>query len=176
MSTYPLRLKFLEIARSNVGKRELGRNQGSWIKQLWPATSYPDGYEERQPYCAAAMAWVLQNWLKDPAVLKALNLTAAQAEKWRCKSASCFRADYSWESWARQNSLLLPKTTQVLHAGDLIIYSHSHIETYVDDLPKNCFTAIGYNTSGGEADREGDGCWEEARARTRIRSIIRLLP
>ena len=175
MSTYELRKKFLAIARTNVGKVETSRNQGSWIKQLWPSTNYPEGHDERQPYCAAGMAWVLQNWLKDPAVLKALGLTAAQAEKWRCKSASCFRSDYSWEGWARQNSLLLPKTTKVFHAGDLIVYSFSHIEAYVDDLPGGGFTAIGYNTDSG-GSRDGDGCWEKPRSRAKIRSIIRLLP
>lgn len=182
MSTFELRKKFLAIARTNVGKLETSRNQGSWIKPLWTATDYPGGYEERQPYCAASVAWVLREWLKDPEVLKALNLTAAQAEKWRCKSASCFRADNSWESWARQNSLLLPKTTAVLHAGDLIIYSFSHIEMYVDDLPDGKFIAIGYNTGGGPVSpdgtvsRDGDGCFEKPRSRAKIRSIIRMLP
>lgn len=175
MSTFELRKKFVAIARTNVGKLESSRNNGSWIKPLWTATSYPAGYEERQPYCASGVAWALREWLKDPEVLKALNLTAAQAEKWRCKSASCFRADNSWETWARQNSLLLPKTTAVLHAGDLIIYSFSHIETYVTDLPDGKFTAIAYNSDSG-GSRDGDGCFEKPRTRAKIRSIIRMLP
>ena len=175
MSTYELRKKFLAIARTNVGKTESSRNNGSWIKPLWTATNYPGGYAERQPYCCAGMAWALREWLKLPEVLKAFKFTPAQAEARRCKSASCFRADYSWESWARASDLLLPKNTEVLHAGDLIIYSFSHIEAYVDDLPDRKFMAIGYNTNSA-GSRDGDGCWEKPRSRAQIRSIIRLLP
>ncbi len=175
MSTYELRKDFLSIARSNVGNVEVSKNRSPWIKPLWPATTYPGGYIERQPYCAAGMAWSLREWLKCPDVREAFGFTVAQAELWRCKSASVFAAAHSWESWAHQRGLLIPKTTEVLHAADLIIYSFSHIEAYVDDLPDRKFMAIGYNTNSA-GSRDGDGCWEKPRSRAKIRSIIRLLP
>lgn len=174
MSTLALRQKFVAIARQNCGKKETSRNQAPWIKVLWPATSYPSGYEERQPYCAAGVAWTLREWLKDPDVLQALGMTPARADVWRCKSASCFRAKGSWLDWARTNGLQILKKDDNFHTGDLIIYDYSHIEIYVDDLPGGRFTAIGYNTDDA-AGRDGDGCFEKPRSRAKIKAVIRLL-
>jgi hypothetical protein len=176
VSTYALRQKFLEIARTNVGKKEVTRNQAPWIRQLWPATNYPLGYYYREPYCAAGMAWTLQKWLEIPEVLQALNMTPAKAEAWRCKSASVFRnKSNSWSTWARQKNLTILGADANFHAGDLIIYTFSHIEAYVDDLPKKRFMAIGYNTNEA-GSRDGNGCWEKPRSRDEILEVIRILP
>lgn len=175
MSTYELRKQFCAIARRNVGKVETSRNQGAWIRPLWGATNYPGGYEERQPYCAAGVAWTLREWLKLPEVLRAFGFRSEQAEKWRCKSASCYKATYSWLNWAETLGLPILEKDAVFHTGDLVIYGYSHIEIYVDDLPRGSFTAIGYNTNAA-GSRDGDGCFEKARTRKDILAVIRLLP
>ena len=184
MSTYDIRKKLIDIARRDVGKTEVSRNQAPWIKKYWAATNYPHGHDERQPYCAASLCYDVREWLKIPEVRKALGMSVFQAEIWRCKSASCFKDTYSWESWANNNGLLLKNPTKaILHAGDIVIYKHSHIELYVKDVdPSNQttgdFWAIGANTdSGGSAD--GDGKWEKRRKRLGpqgIRNVIRILP
>jgi len=174
-NTYELRKKLVEIARRNVGKTEVTRNQAPWIKPLWTATSYPEGHAERQPYCAAGMAWALREWLKLPEVLKALKMTPAQAEKWRCKSASVFHAgDNSWLGWARAKGLDIYGPKANFHTGDFIIYNYSHIEMFVDDLEQGAIQCIGYNTDPG-AGRDGDGCWEKPRHRGKIQCAIRIL-
>lgn len=173
MSTLALRKQLIEIHRQNVGKVEVSRNVAPWIAPLWAATSYKNGMANREPYCAAGMAWGLREWLKLPAVLAALKMTPQQAEQWRCKSALAF----GWGHWARDKKLpFIPKFGN-FHTGDIIVYSFSHIEIYVDDDidggPK--FTAIGYNTNGA-GSRDGDGCWEKTRSRANIKEVFRLLP
>lgn len=175
MTTFPIRQKLVEIARRNVGKTEDSKNQAPWIKPLWAATEYPSGMESRQPYCAAGVAWAVRQWLKIPDVLHALNLTPEKAEAWRCKSSSCFRAGQgSWEGWAKARGLTISKYDE-LHAGDLIIYSFSHIEIYVTDLADGRMTCIGYNTNAA-GSRDGEGCFEKPRSRSQIRTVIRMLP
>lgn len=174
MSTLAVRKQLVAIARQNVGKVEVTRNQAPWIEKLWTATNYPQGHDERQPYCAAGMAWTLREWLKLPEALAALQMTPERADIWRCKSASCFRDANSWSRWATRHGLQRLGPQDNFHTGDLVIYNYSHIELYVDDLPGGKFLAIGYNTDSG-ASRDGDGCWEKSRSRTRIREVFRLL-
>jgi hypothetical protein len=171
-TTFELRKKLCAIARRNVGKTEVTRNRAPWIAPLWKATSYPDGMSNKEPYCAAGMAWCLKLWGEEnPDVLKALKLTPAKFEKWRCKSAGAF----AWQHWAEDKGLQILGEGDNFHAGDLVIYEFSHIEMYVDDLPGKSFTAIGYNT-GMTGSRDGEGCVEKPRARHSIKSVIRILP
>lgn len=176
MSTLALRQKYIDIARPFVGKTETSRNQAAWIKPLWSATNYPEGYADREPYCAAGQAWVLREWLKIPEVLEALKLTPAKAEVWRCKAASVYRnKSNSWSTWARQKKLTIIGKNDNFHTGDLIIYSFSHIEVYTGDLPKTRFNALGFNTSE-LGSRDGNGAWEKPRSRDEILEVIRILP
>jgi hypothetical protein len=178
MSTYDLRLKLLEIARLDRNKVEVTKNQAPWIAKLWPATTYPNGMENREPYCAAGVAYCVKQWLLEEEVREALGFTTvAQGEKWRCKSASVYKADDSWLNWAKKTEgvTVLPKTC-ILHAGDLAVYSYSHIEMVTDDdnTTTGAFLAIGYNTDkAGSAD--GEGCYEKPRNRAKIKNFIRLL-
>lgn len=179
MITYHIRQHFIDIARRDVGRRETTHNRAPWIEKLWTATNYDEGMKDRQPYCAAGMAYCLREWGKLPDVLAALNMTAAQFEKWRCKSASVFSANYNWVDWARGKGLqfINPRTGN-LHTGDLVVYKYSHIEVYVDDsatLAPDGFDAIGYNTDDA-AGRDGDGCFEKPRTRAKLLHVIRILP
>ena len=172
MSTYPLRKKLIDIARRDVGKTEQSKNRAPWIAKLWPATSYPEGYNNREPYCAAGLAYCLREWILLPDVLAALKMTVSGAQKWRCKSARAF----DWEDWAREKGLqILPKNC-ILKASDIVIYSYSHIELVSDDdgTDRGPFTAIGYNTNAA-GSRDGEGCYEKPRNRSKVKCFIRLL-
>lgn len=178
MSTFNLRQKLIDIARKDVGKTEVTKNQAPWIAKYWPATTYPNGMQDRAPYCAAAQAYCVREWLKIPAVLSAFGMSASEAEKWRCKSASVFKASDSWLNWAKQAKgvKVLPKNS-ILHTGDMVIYSYSHIEVVVDDDGGTTgpFIAIGMNTDSG-GSRDGEGCYEKPRSRSSVKNFIRLLP
>ena len=178
-NSYELRKRFIDIARRDRGKVESTKNQAEWIRKLWPATTLGmTGYIDRQPYCAAGMAYCLREWVHDPEVQKALGLTSdAAAEQWRCKSASVMNDPHSnWVKWAKQNSLIILQPTCILHAGDLAVYKHSHIECVTDDdnTPTGPFVAIGYNTNAS-GSRDGEGCFEKPRNRSTVELFIRIL-
>ncbi len=169
-NTFHLRWNLVEIALLDVGKTETSRNQAPWIKKLWPATSYgAEGFANREPYCAAGQCYLQQQWLKDPAVLAALGMTAAQAEVWRCKSAAAF----GWLEWARDKNLLVfhPGDGTALHTGDIMVFEKSHIELVVDDT--HGLQTIGYNT--GSDLRDGEGCCQKRRNPNLARAFIRVL-
>jgi len=174
MSTYNLRQQLLTIARKDVGKVEETKNQAPFIKKLWPATTYPEGYANREPYCAAGVAYCVQQWLLSEQVRKALGLTVDGAEKWRCKSA----AVSGWVSWAKKTKgvKVLPKNC-ILHAGDLAVYEFSHIELVVDDdnTETGPMVCIGFNTDEA-GSRDGQGCWQKPRSRSQVQCFIRMLP
>jgi len=171
MNTYSLRQKLVDIARKDVGKMEATRNQGEAMKRFWPATSYPEGYANRDPYCAAGVAYWVREWLKDPEVLAALGMTAKTAEAWRCKSAAAF----GWYDWAKKKGLLTmgDGMENTLHTGDLMVFDCSHIGIVCTDKGSNVYT-IEANTGPG-GGRDGDGIFAKSRLRREARNFIRLL-
>lgn len=178
MSTYPLRLQLVNIARRDKDKTEVTKNQAPWIKKLWTGTNYPDGMENREPYCAAGVCYCVMRWLENPEVLKALKLTPAQAEKWRPKSASVYKAGKnSLLGWAKAapGVQVLGKNV-ILKMGDILIYGKSHTEFCTDDdnTTTGPLVAIGYNTDASGA-RDGEGCFEKPRSRKDLINVIRIL-
>lgn len=172
MSTFALRQLLIDIARKDVGQTETSRNRGPAIQKFWPATSYPEGYANREPYCAAAVAYWVREWLKLPEVAAAFGKTPSQLETWRCKSAAAF----GWLDWAKKKGLLVMSDSPdvTLHTGDLMIFDMSHIGIVHDDSGSNVFT-IEANT-GPSGGRDGDGIWEKTRNRSLARAFVRLLP
>ena len=51
----------VEIAESQLGITESSKNHGEGIAKFWEATNYPDGYANREPYCAAAVCWIVRS-------------------------------------------------------------------------------------------------------------------
>lgn len=171
MSTFNLRKRLVDIALRDVGQTEVSRNQSPTIRKFWPATSYPSGHSERQPYCAAAVCYWVMEWLKDPEVLAAFGMTAAAAEKWRCKSPAAF----GWTTWARDKGLLVmgDSMKNVLHTGDIMVFDMSHIGIVTDDSANRVMT-IEANT-GASGGRDGEGIFQKNRTREIARDFIRLL-
>lgn len=171
MSTFALRKRLIDIAKKDVGSREVSRNRGPAISKFWPTTLYPEGYKDRAPYCAAAMCYWVKEWLKDPEVLAALKMTPDQARLWRCKSAAAF----GWLSWAKNHRLesFSVASGKEIHTGDIVVFGFSHIGLVVDDSPGQIKT-IEANT-GPDGERDGDGVWEKTRTLKDVRAFIRLL-
>ena len=171
MSTLALRKKLIDIALRDVGQLETSRNRGPAIKKFWPATTYPEGYKDRQPYCAAAVCYWVREWLALPEVAAAFGKTPAQLDAWRCKSAAAF----GWLEWAKRREVhvLSDSILNNLHAGDLMVFDMSHIGVVADDSGQNVYT-IEANT-GASGGRDGDGIFQKVRSRTLARGFIRLL-
>jgi hypothetical protein len=171
MSNLAIRQALVEIARRDVGKVEQTRNRAPWIQRYWTATTLPNGHAERQPYCAAAVAYWVREWLRLPEVLDALKMTPAGAERWRCKSPAAF----AWLDWAnaRRLEVLSDRPTERLRVGDLMVFDISHIGIVRDDDGGAVYT-IEANTGNGSV-RDGDGCFERVRTRAQARAFIRLI-
>jgi hypothetical protein len=123
------------------------------------------------------MCWALREWLKNPDVLEELGLNAKEAEKWRCKSASVYKAPKdNWLYWAERAGAQILGPDDTLHTGDFVIYKRSHIDLAVDDTELYPdFYSIGYNTSSGGFSRDGEGCFEKLSSRGDVMHFIRLL-
>jgi hypothetical protein len=171
MSNLAIRRALVEIARRDVGKVEVTRNRAPWIAKYWPATTLPNGHADRQPYCAAAVAYWVREWLRLPEVMDALKMTPAGAERWRCKSPAAF----AWLDWAaaRKLEVLSDRPTERLRVGDLMIFDISHIGIVRADDTNGVYT-IEANTGNGSI-RDGDGCFERVRTRSQARAFIRLI-
>lgn len=175
MSTFDLRKRLINIASQDVGQLETSRNQGPAIKKFWPATSYPEGYRERQPYCAAAVCYWVREWLKDTevavAVCEQYDILPRNLHNWRCKSAAAF----GWLDWAKRREVqtLSDSMLNTLHTGDIMVFDMSHIGIVADDSKQLVYT-IEANT-GASGGRDGDGIFQKARQRPLARAFIRIL-
>lgn len=172
MSTFALRKKLVAIAEKDVGRTEVSPNRSPTIARYWPATNYPGGYANREPYCAAAVCYWVRQWLALPDVRKAFDMTAQRLEAWRCKSPLAF----GWLEWAKAKGLtILPDDmSQVLHTGDLMVFDMSHIGIVYDD--ENTIVKTIEANTGPSGGRDGDGIWKKERTRSLARAFIRLLP
>jgi len=171
LSTLAVRHQLIAIADKDVGQTETSRNHGPAIPKFWTATSYPEGYENREPYCAAAVCYWVCEWLKIPAVQQAFGKTDEQLEQWRCKSASAF----GWRDWAKEHGvrILSDSPSEILHTGDIVVFGFSHVGIVYDDKGDRIYT-IEANT-GATGGRDGDGIFRKDRPREVARCFIRLL-
>lgn len=166
---YELRKKLVDIAAAKVGTKEKTRNSGKQIIEFQRATNLEG---TSWPWCAAFMCWCIREWGKDPEVLKALNKTPAQFEKWRPKTAAAF----GFEDWAMKSGLLVMTDSQQndLKTGDLMVFDSSHIGIVETDKGTKVFTIEG--NTGPSGGNDGDGVWQKVRNRKEARSFIRILP
>jgi hypothetical protein len=164
----------VNIATRDLDKREQTSNRAPWIKKLWPLTDYPEGYDERAPYCAAGMCYVLAAWIEElkrsGELVATLGMTGAQAERWRCKSA----AAWEWMDWADRRGAKSFPESEPAKKGDFVVFDFHHIGMVVADHGETIST-IEYNTNEG-GSREGDGCLLKARRRQDVQRFIRVIP
>lgn len=153
--------RIVEIAETQLGIVETSRNQGDGIAKYWEATNYPDGYENREPYCAAAVCWIVREAMaKIPWTFK------------RPQSATAFGfEDWSLKQDASTNTKRNPRGD--IQPGDLVIFKFSHIGVAVSNVDKTGhFRCIEANT-GPNGERDGDGVWKKRRHIDLVRSRIR---
>jgi hypothetical protein len=149
----------IKIAESQLGIFETSKNHGEGIAKYWTATTYPDGYDNREPYCAAAVCWMVR---------EAGKFTDAT----RPKTASA----YGFESWAEKNGLKLSKHPSSVKAGQIVIFSFSHIGICVKETDfRGNFETIEANTSQQGvtgSQRDGGGVWRRSRNLSLVRSTV----
>ena len=151
----------VEIAKAELAKRvrETSKNQGPEIAKYWTATNYPDGFKNREPYCAAFVCWVVKQACAGVANRPFTLPTSPVA--------------YDLEIWARANAkkgVGLPVTPR---AGDLFtLATASHCGVVVGVEGAKVQTAEA-NTDG-TGGRDGDGDYFRVRPISSIRRFIRI--
>lgn len=153
-----------EIARGEVGVREVGNNGGARVREYQAATwLVPAPW----PWCAALVCWVFRE-------AQGLSMPLAAIPRPRTAGA------WDFENWARQQRthgvrLIKPLVGEIL-AGDILVYTFSHIGIAASGAPATAsrVQTVEGNTNAGGA-REGDGVYLRDRARSQIRSVIRVL-
>jgi hypothetical protein len=154
----------IQAAQSKVGNTyETSENQGPGLQELWTATEYPNGYNDRAPWCAAFVCWAV----KQSGVFDEAN---------RPKSASAFKGG-GYEEWARNKSSVVKLNTRPakVYAGDLVIFSFSHIGIATSDSDANGkFNTIEGNTNAA-GSREGNGAYAKTRSISSVRSTCTII-
>lgn len=165
--------KLAEIARSQVGTKEVGgNNKGAKIRVYQASTNLDPA---PWPWCAAFCCWTIEQWLKSGEVTKWLNLKNTSPSQWRPRTAAAF----GFIEWARKR----PSTCQVLpetaipKVGDLAIFDFSHIGIVVE-VNKGSFKAVEGNTNqrGTRDSDSGDGVWLKTRKNSLVRAFVRIHP
>lgn len=121
-------------AELNAGVIETSKNQGPGIEKYWSATSYTSGYRDRKPWCAAFGCWII----KQSGVLP---------ENIRPKTASA----YGFKQWAQttgRDYCRLSFNPRTISAGDIVVYSHSHLAIAIENSIGNSVLVIDGNGSG----------------------------
>ena len=149
----------IDIALTQIDVHETSKNHGEGIEKYWTATSYPEGYADRQPYCAACMCWVARE-------------SGIFTEKERPKSASAF----GWESWGDEcKKVKVNRKPSKIHKGEFVIFSFSHIGLATSDSDnQGNFSTIEANT-GPSGGRDGDGVYKKTRNISVVRSTISIV-
>jgi len=163
-----LQAAILDIAVSQVGVREgVSNNTGADIIKYQRATWLAPA---AWPWCAAFCSWVLQEALK-----RTYGVTPPFKH---CQDASA----YGWETWALKHITggklrgfqLLTEDKPAL-PGDFVTFDFSHIGIVVNDIGATIQTIEGNTNGKGERDSiTGDGVWRKTRARSLVKSFIRL--
>lgn len=150
----------ISAAQGELAVRETSRNRGPGIEKYWTETTYPGGYKNREPWCAAFVSWIVA-----VASRKAFEVTPPFTLP-RTPLA------FGFESWQRGNAGIVSRVPQAsARPGDIVVFSFSHVGLVVSN-DRGTLTTIEGNTDGA-GSREGNGVYRKTR-RTGIRSIIRI--
>lgn len=136
---------FVAVAREWMGKPETSRNRFTGDEKLWADTNYPDGWEDRAPYCAAFMCHVVAEAGRRGSRVQARPTTASVSE---------------FRTWARSHGFMVSKPKP----GDqftLLPGGTSHIGL-VESVAGDTIHTLEGNTDGA-GSREGDGFWRKTR-------------
>lgn len=152
-----------QFAEGEVGVRENGgNNRGERVELYQRSTWLPVG---AWPWCAAFVCWCCQR-LKEAAMGQLLWTRPQTAGAW------------DFERWAQDEKphgvrLYRPEAVTQIRRGDILVYRFSHIGIAVG-AEKNGMIATVEGNTNGDGSREGDGVYRKLRARSVVRSVIRV--
>jgi hypothetical protein len=159
------------VAREYLGTRETSKNRGPHLEEFWKATSYPDGADNREPWCSAfATFCVREADRRSPDLALRIPPTFAAVSQW-----------LPWAHDARTGCLVFtPLDIQLrkytAQAGDLVSFlPHlSHIGIVVSDYAGGAVIQTIEGNTNGDGSREGDGVYRKTRSLSFCGSFIRI--
>lgn len=167
MSDVSPRLALVQQARSQLGVAETSRNRGPGIAKFWEATSYPKGMQDRQPWCAAFVAWVVRQAMRvEPRLLldEATRPKSAAVKYWIPAARRL-----KWEIFEVRGGKA--EGGSVPQPGDIVVYTFSHIG--VVEAFNGAVLAIEGNTDDA-GSREGRVVAARLRSLSICRAFLRI--
>tara|TARA_R110002020_G_scaffold328434_3_gene544410 strand:+ start:782 stop:1402 length:621 start_codon:yes stop_codon:yes gene_type:complete len=155
--------KMVSLAREEIGVSEVdGSNCGPRVDE-YKAATWLDA-DKGWPWCAAFICWLVRE--------------AIEGEDVRFKRPKTAGA-WDFENWAKQESTnnveLRKPTNEDIKAGDIVIFTFSHIGLAVKDADSSGYVITIEGNTNGAGSREGGSVLEKKRHVSKIRSRVRIL-
>lgn len=145
--------------------RESSKNQGDGIAKYWEATNYKDGYKNREPYCAAFVAWCVAMAAHECGIEETHGFKFP-------KTARAFGIE-EWSLLQDDSTKTKKKPQGDIERGDLVVFSFSHVGIATGRPDKSGhFPTIEGNTGAGGGN-DGDGVYRKFRHIGLVRSRVR---
>lgn len=150
----------IALAQIEVAKniRETSKNQGAEIEKYWTATSYPKGFVNREPYCAAFLCWLVKVAFQS----KVISFTLPTSP-----------VAYDFEKWAKSNSKKGVGVFSEPKAGDIFTLATASHCGLVESVRGDSVVTIEANTNEA-GSREGDGVYRKTRKISTVSQFIRI--
>ena len=152
------------IAESQLGVKEESKNFGAKLAKYWTATTYPDGMKNREPWCAAFVAWCVREAGRAEGWLNAGETNRPRSAAVRDWVPAALKL--GWRVFGPGDPLLFPQ------AGDIVVFKFSHIGIVTERDSYDVRTIEG--NTGAQGEREGKYVMRRERGmRELCRSFIR---
>jgi hypothetical protein len=155
--------KMVVLAREEIGVSEVdGSNCGPRVDE-YKAATWLDA-DKGWPWCAAFICWLVREAIEGEGVTFSRPQTAGA---------------WDFENWAKQQAAegvnLRKPTNEDIKAGDIVIFTFSHIALAVKDVDSSGYVKTIEGNTNGAGSREGGSVLEKRRHVSKIRSRIRIL-
>jgi hypothetical protein len=153
--------RMVTLAQEQIGVSEIDGTNCGPIVDKYKAATWLDS-TKGWPWCAAFICWLIRETIKGEEVSFDRPETAGA---------------WDFENWARkQEGVELRKpTNHDIKAGDIVIFTFSHIGLAVKDMDLSGYVTTIEGNTNGEGSREGGAVLEKRRHVSKIRSRIRIL-
>jgi hypothetical protein len=160
-ATIPQRM--ITLAREQIGVSEVdGTNCGPMV-DTYKAATWLDP-DKGWPWCAAFICWLVKEAIEGQHV---------EFERPRTAGA------WDFENWAKKQAAsgidLRKPTNEDIKAGDIVVFTFSHIGLAVADADSSGYVKTIEGNTNGAGSREGGSVLEKNRHVSKIRSRIRIL-
>lgn len=159
------------VALEYVGLRETSANRGPHLAEFWAATNYPDGADNREPWCSAFVTFCVKEGDR-------------RSESLNLRYPPFFPAVAQWKTWARdpKNGCLIFTPADVKagrytpEAGDIVHFlpTLSHIALVAQDGVSGGFVQTVEGNTNKAGSREGDGVYTKDRPLSFCGEFIRV--